>query len=146
VILYIAATAACLFVLAGDVVLINPHLSAILRDASILFDQSKPNLLWSNVYLGVSFIAAIVAVLALVQIWLPRYASPSVRHVAVSRVIIAAGAIYICCCLAILTYFPGLNFVFGLHRPDLNWPGVYTAFAVILAGFFALSIYRQRQA
>jgi hypothetical protein len=133
--LNIGLTAVCLFVLAVDVLIIRPDLFAILRRPSVLI-QPDSQLIWSNVYVAIAFVAAMLAIFVLARIWRPRGAEA--LQAVDSRIVTAAGAIYVCTCFATLTYFQVLNYVLGLHDVNLSWPGFYAAFVCILAAFFVL--------
>jgi len=135
-ILYITATAISLFVLAADVLIVKPHLSAVIRNPSFLL-MPNVDLAWANSYLGIAFVVAMLATLALAWLWLPRNASLEVRQGALSRIVISASAMYVCIFFATITYFPALNYIFSLHSSELNFPGVYTIFACLLAAMFS---------
>lgn len=141
-ILYIAGTAFCLFTLAGEVILVKPHLATVLSNTTLFAHLDDRSLVWSNALIGFHFVVAVAAILSLVQIRMPRKALPALRQSAVATVVIAAASVYICAVLATITYFPVLNYIFTLHSWGLNWPGVYTTIAVLLAVLFATA-YRQ---
>ncbi len=130
-ILYASGTIICFLGLAAEVVLIKRHLLTVMQNVSLFFNWNRA-LLFSNLLFGGAFIMAMIAILALVQIWLPRDATKEVRRATETRVVNGTAMICICIFVANFLYYPFLNFLFSLGDQNLSWPGVYTVVIIVL--------------
>ena len=121
--------------------MVQPHLMVVMRSPALYLNPSQ-TLMQSNATVAGVYVVVVLAILALVHIWLPRNVAPTIRFNAGNRVVLTAAAIFSCTVITTNIYFVGLSPLLGLHSSEFMWPGLYTIAAVGVSLFFIASVWR----